>query len=385
MPRPRPQTDIVLQEGEQTAIASVGVEVAVTRAAQEIQAALVVAKRFPRDENAAYARIIKSCQRKALAEDSQYAYQKGDKLVTGPTIRMAEMLARCWGNMDFGIVEVEQRSEESTMLAYAWDLETNTRQTRTFTVRHERYTKKGTYRLEDPRDIYEATANVGARRVRACILGLVPGDVVEAATAQCDKTIREGEKTPLSDRIRSMLVAFEGFDVSQEQIAARIGHSVESMTETELLTLRKVWAAIRDNFSSVSDYFAPITKEPKPGQSATDALAEKLGAKPQGVEGKDAASTTEGATEGATAPATGSGGSTAASSPPPPAGKPDRIDQVVIALQETKDGATFDEAKAYLAMKTRTWFPKRNTLDKLTAKDLDAFETAIKNGSLLME
>jgi hypothetical protein len=41
-------------------------------------------------------------------------------------------------------------------------LETNTRREVTFQVPHIRYTKKGGYRLEDPRDIYEMVANQGA-------------------------------------------------------------------------------------------------------------------------------------------------------------------------------------------------------------------------------
>lgn len=42
--------------------------------------------------------------------------------------------------------------------------------------------------LTDSRDIYEATANFGARRMRACILGVIPGDVVDMAVNECKET-----------------------------------------------------------------------------------------------------------------------------------------------------------------------------------------------------
>ncbi len=73
---------------------------------------------------------------------------------------------------------------QSTVEAFAWDVEeANTRQTKVFQVRHWRHTKQGGYKLTDPRDIYELVANNGARRLRACILGVIPGDVIDAAVA----------------------------------------------------------------------------------------------------------------------------------------------------------------------------------------------------------
>lgn len=120
---------------------SVTMEAMTTRQAQEVQAAVMMAKRFPRDEYAAVDRILKSCERTSLAESALYEYPKGGQKVTGPSIRLAEAIAQAWGNMDSGVVELEQHNGFSTMMAYAWDLETNTRQTKIFTVRHERKAK----------------------------------------------------------------------------------------------------------------------------------------------------------------------------------------------------------------------------------------------------
>ena len=156
---------------------------------QEVQAALVIAKKFPRDQVAAMDRILQACTRPSLAERALYQYARSGTDITGPSIRLAEMLAQNWGNIQFGIRELDQRNGESTVEAFAWDMETNTRQVKVFQVRHERHTKQRSYALEDPRDIYELVANQGARRLRACILGVIPGDVVEEAQHQCDVTL----------------------------------------------------------------------------------------------------------------------------------------------------------------------------------------------------
>lgn len=231
------------------------VEVASTRAAQEIQSAMIIAKKFPRDEIQATNRILTACKRKTLAEQALYAYPKGGQTVTGPSIRLAEMLAQNWQNVDFGIVELEQRDGESTVMSYAWDLETNTRQTKIFTVRHERYTRKGAYALNDPREIYELTANQGARRLRACILGVIPGDVVDAAVAECEKTMAGNNAEPLVDRIRKMIAAFAELQVTQDMIEARVGHKCEVISEAELVGLKKIYRSLRDNMADRADFF----------------------------------------------------------------------------------------------------------------------------------
>ena len=140
------------------------IDVAQTRQAQEVQAAMVIAKKFPRDETAAINRIIQSCKRTGLAEQAQYQYAKGGTKISGPSIRLAEAMAQGWGNIDFGIIELEQRQGESTVMAYAWDLETNTRQQKVFSVPHAYKADGRIKHLNDPRDIYETVANQGARR-----------------------------------------------------------------------------------------------------------------------------------------------------------------------------------------------------------------------------
>jgi hypothetical protein len=165
------------------------------RAVQEVQAALIIAKRFPRDTNESYTRIMRSCERKTLAKEAMFAYPRGGTMVTGPSIRLAECMAQCWGNMQFGIRELSQSNGASEVEAFAWDVETNTRQVKLFTVKHRRDTKKGGYDLTDSRDIYEMVANQGARRLRACILGVIPGDIVDAAIKKCEETLGHRHRT----------------------------------------------------------------------------------------------------------------------------------------------------------------------------------------------
>jgi len=253
------------------------------REAQEVQAMMFVAKSFPRDQVAATDRILQACTRPSLAEGALYSYSRGGSDVSGPSIRLAEAIAQNWGNMQFGIRELEQGRGESTVEAFAWDTETNTRQVKIFRVPHIRHTRRGQRKLEDPRDIYEHVANQGARRLRACILGVVPGDVTEAAVHQCEETLRSTADVG-ADAIKAMLTAFEELGVSKHMIEKRIQRRVDAITPALKVQLGKIYTSLRDGMSSVGDWFE-IEQEasavkPEPA-TRTDAAKKALAETPK--------------------------------------------------------------------------------------------------------
>lgn len=231
-------------------------EMMVGRQAQEVQMAMFVAKQFPRDQHASFQKIMEACERKILAESACYEFPRGGTKVSGPSIRLAEVLAQNWGNIDFGVIELEQKTGVSKAMSYAWDLETNVRQTKIFDVRHERKAGGSISKLSDPRDIYELVANNGARRLRSCILGVIPGDVVDAAVEKCKQTMASKNAGPLVDRVRSMIVAFhKDYQVSQAMLEKYIGCNADAFSEQDLVRLRNVYKTLRDGMGKREDYF----------------------------------------------------------------------------------------------------------------------------------
>ena len=227
-----------------------------TRAIAAVQAAMLLARKFPRDERAAMDRIINAFSRPSLAEVAQYQYSKGGSDVRGPSIRAAEALAQSWGNVHCGVEEIEQRPGESTVRVYAVDAETGFHDEKVFQVPHIRFTRKGTYKIEDPREIYELIANQGARRKRACLLAVIPGDVVEAAMKQADVTLHtKAEVTP--ERLQNLADKFAEFGVTKEQIEARIQRRLDAMTPAQLVNLGKIYNSLRDGMSVAADWFEP--------------------------------------------------------------------------------------------------------------------------------
>lgn len=237
------------------------VSVEESRAMAEVKAQVFMARQFPRDVVKATDRILLECDRLKLAEKAIYSFPRGTSTVAGPSIRLAEAIKRAWGNMMSGLVEVERNEKESAMLAYAWDLETNTMRRVEFKVPHTRDTKQGKKTLTDDRDVYEMTANQGARRERACILGLIPGDVVEAAVKRCEKTL-VAKVGDLATVIPKMVTKFAAIGVTKAMIEKRLGHRIDATQPAEIVQLGNIFTSIEDGMAVVKDFFEP-EGEPK--------------------------------------------------------------------------------------------------------------------------
>jgi hypothetical protein len=248
------------------------------RAIAEVQAAMMIARANPRDPVAAMDRILNDCTRPGLAEAAVYQYSRGGSDITGPSIRLAEAIAQRWGNIKTSVRELEQHRDHSTVQTVAWDLETGYQCDKVFQVQHIRHSKRGASKLEDPRDIYENIANNAARRLRACILAVIPGDVVEAAVAQCEVTMKAKADTS-PEAMRKMVDYFGTFGVAKEQIEKRIQRRIDAIQPAQVVTLRKIYASLRDGMSVAADWFESTEQVPDSTDVVPENRAEAVKAK----------------------------------------------------------------------------------------------------------
>lgn len=228
-----------------------------SRAIAQVQGALVVARQNPRDEIEATHAMRDVCQNMALAERAFFRYNRGGQQISGPSIRLAEELARCWGNVDFGISELRRDDVGgvSEMLAYAWDLENNLRVASSFIVPHKRDKKGGPVAITDMRDIYENNSNQAARRLRECIFRVLPTHYKEEAKALCAQTLRDGGGVPIEQRRERLLEAFAAVGVTRKQIEHKAGRTANKLTELDIATLRVVYGSITQGEATIAEEF----------------------------------------------------------------------------------------------------------------------------------
>lgn len=254
------------------------VAIEASRAITEAQGMLLLAKQFPRNYTTSFANAIQACQRKEFAEKAFFSYPRAGQTVTGVTIRFAEELARCYGNINYGFKELSHEEGMTEMQAFCWDLETNSKTEQNFVVEHVMETKNGPRNLTSQRDIYERTANDGSRRLRSRILAILPPDLVEACVKECKKTLAGNSDMPLADKINQLVVYFAKKGVTQEMLEKRLNHKIEAMSPDELVEYMGIYNGLNQKETTISDWF----EQPKTASQMTELLkaeAEKKGEK----------------------------------------------------------------------------------------------------------
>lgn len=139
-----------------------------------------------------------------------------------------------------------------------------------FSVPHSRYSKKyGNTPLKDPREIYNQIASQAARRVRACILGIIPGDIIEEAVEQCHSTLINGEEKPLEDLIKDCVrTAEKTYQVPQESLEKYIGCKASAFSMNDLIRLKRAFNSIKDGMAKREEIFELPGVEKKEAEDA---------------------------------------------------------------------------------------------------------------------
>ena len=248
-------------------------------AQHEIQSAIIVARRFPRNEDAAFERLMRSCKRPSFAADVAYSFPRGGSTVTGPSVYLAREFARVWGNIRHGAHVVSDDDERRTIRAFAWDLETNTKCESEVTFKKlvqrkqwENGQKVTRWVEPDERDLRELSNKHAAICKRNCLLELLPPDMVDDALRQADETLQSSAAEDPDATRKAVIKAFTGVGVSVENLEAYLGHKLQQSQPSELVELRKLYKSIKDG----STTWVEIAAAKAASATKADGLAEKL-------------------------------------------------------------------------------------------------------------
>ena len=258
---------------------------AAASAQHEIQSAIIVAKKFPRNETACFQKLMIAASRASFAEDARYSFPRGDKEVTGPSVNLAREAARLWGNIRYGLYVVRDDEDTRLIRGWAWDVESNTKVEveDDFKKLIQRKVKNGkpgetVWLVPDERDLRELTNRRGAILLRNALLQVMPKDLIEDALYQCSKTLeKDAGENPEAVRKR-LLVDLGTFSVTVEQIEKALGHPFSQSTPAELTELRAICTSIKDGNSTWQEYAkrheAPAETKPAEPSAEDKALAE---------------------------------------------------------------------------------------------------------------
>jgi uncharacterized protein YbaA (DUF1428 family) len=263
-----------VHRGTSTEVAVVASQEAVL---QEVQGAIMVAQRFKRDEDLAYQRLMKSCDRPSFAEDVEYSYPRGGQTISGASIYFAREAARVFGNIRHGGEIIHDDEMTRVIQAWAWDMENNTKSVaqdsfKKVVQRKDHKSGVTSWVTPDERDLRELTNNRMARLKRNCILELIPPDWIDEARQRARQTIEKKIKDDPDATRKMLLNAFAVLNVGADQLKQFLGCAISNASPAQLAELRNMYAAIRDGQATWQDY---VDAPDDPG-SAKDQVKEKL-------------------------------------------------------------------------------------------------------------
>lgn len=216
------------------------------RAIAEAEGQLTLAKKFPRNFSQAMEEILNSCSYIEFAEEAFYALPRGGQTVRGPSIRLAEEIARCYGNFQYGHRELARNDGESVVEVYAWDMERNNRSSRQITIPHIMDTRQGGKKLVGQKEIADYIANIASKQMRSRILALLPKPLVAAAIKRCEATLAGTGDQTIQQRLEKMQGMFIKYGVTVAMLETYLGHSLDKTTTDEITDLIAVYSAIKD-------------------------------------------------------------------------------------------------------------------------------------------
>lgn len=228
-----------------------------SRAVAEVAGAIKVAQEVPRNMQVATSMMREACAQLGLAERAFFKFPRGGQMVTGPTIHLARELARCFGNLDYGIVELSRDDERgrSEVKAWAWDMQTNARTSNTFIAPHMRDVRGGAQKITDLRDVYENNANLGARRLREMIFAILPSWFVDEAKERCVATLANGGGVPLPKRIADAIAGFNAIGVTVDRLEQKVGRPNAAWTDFDVANLGVTYKSIQRGEVTIDEEF----------------------------------------------------------------------------------------------------------------------------------
>lgn len=225
--------------------------------AAEIDRQIETAKKFPRNE----VRALKQAEELAtmtpeIAEDCLFAITRGGKLLEGPSIRLAEILAYSWTNLRCAGRTLEVGDGEIVAQGICLDLERNLAWSKEVR-RGIRYSGKGPRAGERySEDMIGVTANAGISiACRNAIFAAIPAALWAPIYQAAIRAVGRSQR-PLSDRRAAAVQWFQGRGVSQEELL-RFLHlrRVEDIGPDVLARLAGLRNAIVEESATVDSIF----------------------------------------------------------------------------------------------------------------------------------
>lgn len=281
-----------------------------TMARSQVEARYVMAMRNPRSMMTVRAKLLDACKRTRFAQTARYAKPVGNSKVVGWSIRFAEEVARCLGNV---LVEASVTFDDRTtriIRVMVTDLESNISYPFDVSVAKtverskpdgkevlgQRLNSQGrtTYIVaatED--DLLNKQNALVSKAMRTGILRIIPADILEEAEEQVADTLAADDAQDPGAKAKKIADLFYALGVMPSQVEGVLGHPLTASTPAEVTLMRTWYTAMKEGETSWRDIeeafghkpSATAAGEPEPSAKGTAGLKAKLAKEEKPTEG----------------------------------------------------------------------------------------------------
>ena len=250
-----PTTDVQVLEPEKVEVLQVnGADSLAALNRSEIDVQIATAKQYPRN----LSQVLNNIETLATLDEETaapcfYMLRRQGKLIEGPSVRMAEIIASSWGNIRVQDRIIANDGKMITAQGVCHDLESN------YAVSTEvkrRITGKDGRTFSD--DMQVVTGNAArAIAMRNALFKVVPMALVKKVIAKAKK-VSLGEATSLEESRKKMLDYFVKIGVDQQHLFDYLSvGKIDEINTDMLVELRGLATAIKEGTTTVQETFYP--------------------------------------------------------------------------------------------------------------------------------
>lgn len=224
----------------------------------EIDVQIATAKQYPRN----LSQVLNNIETLATHDEETaascfYMLRRQGKLIEGPSVRMAEIIASSWGNIRVQARIVANDGKMITAQGVCHDLESN------YAVSTEvkrRITGKDGRTFSE--DMQVVTGNAAcAIAMRNALFKVVPAALIKKVTDKA-KMVSLGKATSLEESRQKMLKYFQTIGVDEKHLFDYLSISkVEEINVDMVVELRGLANAIKEGTTTVQETFFPKVAE----------------------------------------------------------------------------------------------------------------------------
>lgn len=225
----------------------------------ETEAQIDCAHKYPRS----VARFLKDAASLAtitqeVAESCIYALPRDGKTIAGPSVRLAEIAASCYGNLHYGARIVDEEERQIVAQGVCWDIEKNVRVT--LEVKRRIVGRNGR-RFSD--DMVTVTGNAAASiALRNAVFRVIPRSYINAIYEQA-RRVAVGNAQTLANRRAAVLERLQKIGVPTDRVLAKLDkRGVEDIGLEDLEVLIGLGTAIKNGEANIDALFPPVVAAP---------------------------------------------------------------------------------------------------------------------------